>query len=370
VLVTLPFVAGCGKGKPPAPDEELVTLNGDTITFHRPASGAPREEEKYLTLARVTKVRPQVKRYPGRVVWNEDRTVRISSPFAGRVVRIQAQIGDRVAAGTPLLTLTSPDIGSAQSDAAKADADLLLAEKAATRARDLQSAGIVAAREMEQAEADLAHARAERARALRRLEPYGVAAVVDGQFIVRSPIAGVVVERAANPGQEIRPDQAAALFVISDPESLWLQLDLPEESAALTRVGQEITVHRATGALSRVARVVSVPDAVDPLTRTLRTRAVLGNPDRALKAEQFVAVDVTATGEPTPVVPASAVFLVGDRQFAWVSDGPGVYKRRTVTTDGEANGEVAISAGLGANDVVVTRGAIYLQQLAANAAGS
>src|SRR2546430_2449381 len=69
-------------------------VEGDTVKFSGPAQGiaiAPVQEsaEKHMTL-------------PGRLVWNEDHTVRVFSPFAGRVTRIVAQLGDRVEAGQVL----------------------------------------------------------------------------------------------------------------------------------------------------------------------------------------------------------------------------------------------------------------------------
>ena len=350
-------LAACGRHSPDAAVDESVTVRGDTVVFHRRPGGELRDQEKEFVIAKVDSLHTAIRHFPGRIIWNEDRTVRVSSPFGGRVVRISAQVGDRVAAGAPLLTLASPDIGGAQSDAAKAEAEFVLAEKSLRRARDLQAAGVVAARDVEQSEAELASVRAERERTRHRLAPYGVATIVDGQFVVRSPIAGVVVERAANPGQEVRPDQAAPLYVVSDTASLWLQVDLPEDKAAETRVGEEIAVRRTNDAVVRTARVVSVADAVDPLTRTLHTRAVLPNADRALKAEQFVSVDANTTANPVPVVPATAVFLTGDRQFVWITDGRGTYSRREVTP-----------AGVAADELVVARGGLFLQQLASNAA--
>jgi cobalt-zinc-cadmium efflux system membrane fusion protein len=48
---------------------------------------------------------------PGRLVWNEDKTVRVATPFAGRVMEILVQPGATVKAGQPLAMLTSPDFG-------------------------------------------------------------------------------------------------------------------------------------------------------------------------------------------------------------------------------------------------------------------
>ncbi|MFX8922143.1 biotin/lipoyl-binding protein, partial [Acinetobacter baumannii] len=92
--------------------------------------------------------------------WNEDRTVRVSSPFSGRVVAIEVKPGDRVNAGQTLAWLSSADYGSAQADARKAHAALELASKNAARSQDLFEHGVAAERDAEQAKADLAAAEA------------------------------------------------------------------------------------------------------------------------------------------------------------------------------------------------------------------
>ena len=63
-------------------------------------------------------------RLNGRLVWDEDRTVRGYSPFAGRVMRIAAQPGDTVRKGQTLAVLGSPEFGQAQADVRRAETDL------------------------------------------------------------------------------------------------------------------------------------------------------------------------------------------------------------------------------------------------------
>src|SRR4051812_32735968 len=72
-----------------------------------------------------------------RIAYDENHTARISSPIAGRVTRILAQPGDRVAAGRELLQIDAPDFASAAADVAKSRADLQLKQKAFARAREL-----------------------------------------------------------------------------------------------------------------------------------------------------------------------------------------------------------------------------------------
>jgi cobalt-zinc-cadmium efflux system membrane fusion protein len=77
------------------------------------------------------------------------------------------------------------------------------------------------------------------ARAQARTALYGGSAQVNQQLGLSSGIAGVVVERNLNPGQELRPDQSGpgvpALFVVSDPSSLWVQIDAREIDTGVLR---------------------------------------------------------------------------------------------------------------------------------------
>src|SRR3954451_13683115 len=84
---------------------------------------------------------------PARLVWNEDRTQRIYPAFAGRVARIQADLGQAVKPGTVLAQLASPDFGAAQADTVKAEVDAQLTRKAVARQRELFEAGIIARKE-------------------------------------------------------------------------------------------------------------------------------------------------------------------------------------------------------------------------------
>src|SRR2546427_9550270 len=74
-----------------------------------------------------------------RSVWNEDVTVRIFSPFAGRVVNVAIDAGQPVRPGDVLATIASPDFGQAQADARRAATDLALAERTLARLADLRS---------------------------------------------------------------------------------------------------------------------------------------------------------------------------------------------------------------------------------------
>src|SRR6185369_2264294 len=93
--------------------------------------------------------------------WNEDKTVRVYTPFAGRVGRILAQPGERVRAGQPLAEIASPDFGQAQAETRRAQGDFALAQQNLARVKDLHQNGVAPAKDLHTAEAEFARAESE-----------------------------------------------------------------------------------------------------------------------------------------------------------------------------------------------------------------
>ena len=301
----------------------------------------------------------------GRIVWDEDRTVRIFNPFAGRVQKILVKLGDSVSAGQPLAILTSPDYGTAQADFRKASAAQLLTQHSLERARDLNAHGVIAAKEVEQAEADAASAEAETQRAASVLKLFGdTGGIVNQQLVLRSPIDGVVVERNINPGQELRIDTAGApQFVVTDPAYLWVQLDARESDLTVLKIGTAIDLR--AGPYPRETfkgELFRVSDYVDPISRTLKVLGRVENVRRQLKGEMYVTASVPLSQQPQPQAAATAVFLTGDKYYSFVRDGD-TFVRREVTVGSSRGGRITIFTGVRPREQVVTQGALYLQQL-------
>ena len=326
-----------------------------------------------LQVVEASEARERVLKLPGRLVWNEDSTVRVFSPFAGRVTRILAQPGAHVAAGDTLAILSSADYGAAQADDRKAQALLVLAAKARDRSRDLLEHGVVAAKDVEQSESDYAHAEAEAQRTHARLKLFGDGgSAVNQLYALKSPIAGIVVDKNLNPGQEVTADQSGApLFVVTDPAILWVELDAHEGDLQSLHVGQSLQLSCAqypgesfSGTLTQIA------DFVDPVTRAIRLRGRVANADHRLKGEMYVSADLPLEGSPHATVPASAVLLIGAEHYVFVAKSDTQFERRAVKVEPESRGSVAIDEGLAPGERVVATGALYLQQLFAAGAGA
>jgi cobalt-zinc-cadmium efflux system membrane fusion protein len=307
--------------------------------------------------------------FSGRVVWDEDRTARVFTPFSGKVLSIAVRAGDRVKQGQSLAVIAAPELGSAQSDARKAEQDFAVAEKTLARVRELYDAGVSPAKELQAAQADEARAAAERTRTAERLKSYGIARDrVDQRFVLRSPVAGVVVDRQLNPGQEIRPDASppGGIFVVSDPTHLWFVLDVEEAALAAVRPGLKVQLSATALGQDRIEGVLTnVADLVDPQTRTVKVRGVVDNAQRRLKAEMFVTAELRLPTADGLLVPTDAVFLRGEQHYVFVDAGGGRYLRKAVLIGPVDDGHQVIREGLAPGEKVVVDGNLLLEKLLA-----
>jgi cobalt-zinc-cadmium efflux system membrane fusion protein len=299
---------------------------------------------------------------PAKLVWNEEKTQRVYPAFAGRVTRIGADVGQSVKAGQVLAELASPEFGAAQADTSRAQADATLTKLALQRQRELFEAGVVARKDLEQAEAEAARTQAEVARAQARTSLYGSSTGVNQQLGLRSDMAGVVVERNLNPGQEVRPDGASSpLFVVSDPSVLWVSIDAQEADVRDLRPGAKVQLLVPSLPDQKLQATISaVTDQIDPNTRTIKIRATVANPQRWLKNEMLAKVRYPRQVGNSIEVPATAVFLHGNQHYVFVQSQAGVFEPRDVTVSYEGTQKVLLSAGLKEGEQVVSQNGLLL----------
>lgn len=314
---------------------------------------------------------------PGHLVADEDRTARLGAPAQGRLVAVHVQFGDRVTRGQPLVTLLSPQAGTARADYAKAVAALRSSRAAATyastaaeRAERLLVAKAMSRQDVERARADnelaqstLSQAQAEVARARAEMSQLGVNA--SGTMVLRSPLSGIVLSRDAVPGAVV--DAGAPLVTVSDPSTLWLDISAPERVASSFRQGAEVhfTVPALIGTTFE-ARVQSVAGALDPATRALPVRAVVQNAERRLRPEMFATVWVdNGPAQAGIALPNDAIQLLDQKPVAFVArpDGKGGarFEKRDIELGAQIDGRTQVVRGVNPGELVVIAGAFAVK---------
>ena len=365
------LLAGCNPAKKEAEVPE-AKVSGETVTM---ATNSP--QLAALTVEPVGAEQPAFVPLTGRLVWDEDATVRVFTPFAGIVRKLFVDLKQPVTKGMPLAEIQSPDFAQAQSDARKSASDLRHADQNLSRLRDLFEHGAAPRKDLETAEADYASAQSEKDRAETRLAIYGATAASTNQgFLLPSPLDGILVERNVTPGQEVRPDQmlanipqiTAPLFVVTDPTRLWVWLDVTEMHLILVHKGTALTIRsKAFPGQTFQGRLDLIGDSLDATTRTVRARGSVEDASRLLKAELYVTVEIPDVVPMSLQVPSKAVFLRENQYYLFLETGPGQFQRHAVKVGSERDGKVAILEGLNTGQRVVTEGCLLLQSLMDNA---
>lgn len=316
----------------------------------------------YLDIKAVSaQVPPVMDPIPARITFDEDHTVRVFSPLAGRTAQIVAQPGHVVQAGDVLAWIEAPDYDTAVADLRKAQADREVKQSALLRAQRLYDAGAIALRDLEAARLDARTSDAEITRCTARLHGLGSSGR-DGRFALRASIGGVIAERHLNPGQEVRPDATDPLFIITDPSHLDVVADVPESDVANLHVGQSVRIQADGGELTDVTGTITMVGVVmDPNTRRIPVRARLTAPPASARPEMFVRMSpLSANAQPVVSVPNSAIVTSGLKSFVFVEREPGLLIKTPVSFVHRGREVSYLHDGVAPQGRVVTRGAILL----------
>ncbi|MGA7745111.1 MAG: efflux RND transporter periplasmic adaptor subunit [Polyangia bacterium] len=309
----------------------------------------------------------------GRVTFDDLHVAHVLSPVTGRVVKIEAQPGQRVKKGDALAVIESPDVATAFSDLAKAQADFGAAEKEANRQKELFDLHAGSQRDFEGAQSNFSKARAEldRARKKTRILRGSSSDRSNQMYTLHTPIDGEVIARNVNPGAEVQGQYTGGtvleLFTVGELDSVWVLGDIFEMDLGRVKAGTAClaTVVSYPG---RVFRGLAdwVSDTLDPATHTSKVRCKIVNSDRALKPEMYATVTLPVDRQVALAIPRGALLRLGDQTVVFVEvgktpDGRLRFERRPVVVNEEMGNEfLPVLRNLAKGERIVVSGAILL----------
>lgn len=305
----------------------------------------------------------------GKVEANADRIAHVSPRIAGKIVSVRASLGDAVAAGQPLATLDSVELGEALNRYRQSKTRLALAQSSMDRIKALVEKKIAARKDILQAETDYQMARTELHTDEERLSLYGVAPsdIKNANhrkplLPVRSPIGGIITEKHAIVGE--LADPSTSLYTVADLSSVWVMVDINEKDLAKVHRGQPAAVTvSAFPELKLKGRITYIADLVDEATRTVKARVEVANPGRKLKPEMFASVELALAADAPPVlaVPEDAVQDLEGEKVVFVAEGSDKFAARPVQTGRTAGGLVEILSGLKEGENYAVKGSFILK---------
>ncbi len=334
----------------------------------------PQNQLEHLKIVEVRKVNWSTTVHTtGTVDWDADHTTQAITQVDGPISKLLVDTGATVAVDQPLLYVSSPDVASAVATYKKARNRQDFSKRTLDRSKDLLDHKVIAVKDYEAAEQDYNDAGAEVENDLQALKIFGVTqqeiddaqrqgVPINPQLAVRSPIAGVVVQKLVTPGLVIQAGMTAC-FTISDVTSVWVQGHIYDRDLESIRVGEVVEETNASFPQTFHGVIGYIGALIDPATRTTPVRIVTRNPQGLLKKDMFVdAVIHTKSGRAVLSVPTSSIIRNDENlPFVYVEVQPGQFAQRLVTLGAQQGDDTEITSGCKAGEKVVSEGSVFLQ---------
>lgn len=280
------------------------------------------------------------------------QTSTVSAQTSGKVQNLPFDVDDTVKVGDLIVKLEDSEqrarLNQAKGSLQEAEANQKNALQQFRRVEEIYQQGYVSRQEFDQAQNNLAAARArlERARA----------AVAEAQeqldyTAVLAPYSGILTARHVEIGETVSPGQP--LLSGLSLEQLRIVVELPQKYADRVRAERRIRVYLADGRELRTGEMTFYPYA-DARTHTFRLRLTLEEPEATLYPGMLVKVEAPVSERQALWIPASSLIRRSELRAVYVLDHAGGARLRQIRTGASRSGRIEVLAGLDEGEEVVT----------------
>jgi RND family efflux transporter MFP subunit len=307
------------------------------------------------------------------------RLATVSSKITGKVQSVYIEEGQRVKEGEILARLDAQDaeaqrevassqLASSQSQLAEAQSQLVLAKSNFSRNRDLAAKQLISRQALDTAKAELDTRNARLISIQKQValasDQKAVAQLGVDNTVIRAPFDGIIIAKAAQPGEMISPISGGGgsirtgIGTLVDMDSLEVQVDVNE--AYIGRVTPEMPIEAVLNAYPEwkiPGEVIAIVPTADRSKATVKVRVALDSKDTRIVPDMGVRVSFLETREAGKApegfwIPNGAIVKDGEQQFVFtVVDGKA--KRVPITAADSNDSETRVSKGLGKGDSVI-----------------
>ena len=327
------LLAACSK---PAPSEEpvravkVITVGTDTFLATHEYAG---------------EVRAQVES-------------RLGFRVAGKIIKRQAELGQRVKAGQVLAQLDAQDYklatDAARAQVATASTSRDLAAADFRRYKELKDQNFISGAELDRREATLKSAQAQLAQAQSQLAVQGNQA---NYAVLVADVAGIVTAIEAEPGQVVAAGTPVVRIAADGVRDV--VFSVPEDKVAGIKVGAPVKIRLWAQNTEMTGTVREVAASSDPVTRTYPVKVSVDSREPPPLGATVYVVPETAGGVGTPVIklPTTALRQQGQATAVWVVDKASMTVKPRLIQVATADGnDVVVTSGLQPGMLVVSAG--------------
>jgi cobalt-zinc-cadmium efflux system membrane fusion protein len=298
--------------------------------------------------------------FTGMVDANQDNQVNIFPLVSGNAKDIKAQLGDYVTAGQVLATVTSSEMAGFTNSLVVAETNVTATKKLLEASKDLFKSGLASSLDVTTAQTNYDQAVSVLEMSKRVLSINGNN--TNGQWIVKAPVSGFIIQKNITNGTSIRTDNNNALFTISNLKNVWVWANVYESNIGNIHLGDEVTVTTLSypGKVFK-GKVDKMLNALDPVTKVMKVRIVIDNPNYELKPQMFASI-IIANPENKSAIAVSSKALIYDnsRYYVVVYKGHGDAYITPVEVLNSLGDKTYLKSGVQEGDRVISSQAILI----------
>jgi len=299
----------------------------------------------------------------GEVSFDENKIVKVFPNSTGQVAEVKVTLGDKVAAGQVLAVIKSADVAGNYNDLASAEADVKIAKRQLDNEESLFKSGLASQKEYEEAKLQYEKSMSSRNKIQSLISINGGGNMqAGGQYIIKSPISGYIVEKKVNAGSFIRQDMNDNMFTISDLKDVWVWANVYEADISKVKEGYNALVTTLAYPDKKFnGKIDKVSNVLDPNNKVLRIRIRLSNADLLLKPEMFTNVTISNTTDQQAVcIPTTALVEENSQTFVVLYNNNCDLKVAQVEILKKTGEKAFIKSGVTAGQKLLTHNALLL----------
>lgn len=296
----------------------------------------------------------------GQVDFNQSNLLNIFPLISGTIQDIHVVLGDYVKEGQVLAVIKSSEMAQISSELLNAQTNVQLSERNFEKTKDMYRTGLASQTDSLTAAIAVEQAKAELSRVQRVLKING--GNTQGEYVVKAPMNGFIVQKFVTNDQVIRSDNGNALFTISDLKNVWVWANVYESNVDNIHLGDEVDVTTLAypGKIFK-GKIDKIMQMLDPTTKAMKVRVSINNEDYALKPQMFASVTVTNTQNKQAIyIPSSALIFDHSQYYVLVYHGKGKAEIIPVQKLNTLGQKTYLTSGVNIGDRIIASNALQI----------